>query len=152
MYDPKGSSPCSVCRRVSCQTVLSQHCLTRCIRTPHTVRNVKPCSYCSRANINKCNVSVFKETCSTFQYTEMPPTIKSSILYSHWLSKNMGTEICRTVTLPVVLYRCTTWSVTLLEEHGLRVFENTALREYLGLWGRKWQEDGEDCIQSNSPN
>jgi len=28
MYDPKGSSPCSVCRCVSSQMLLSQDCLT----------------------------------------------------------------------------------------------------------------------------
>jgi hypothetical protein len=32
--------------------------------------------------------------------------------------------ICRTIILPVVLYGCETWSLTLREEHRLRVFEN----------------------------
>jgi len=72
-----------------------------------------------------------------FPIHRMPSTIKSSILYSHWLSKNVRIEICRTVTLPVVLYGCATWSVTLMEEHRLRAFENTALREYLDQRGRK---------------
>jgi len=31
--------------------------------------------------------------------------------------------ICRTVILPVVLYGCETWSLTLREERTLRVFE-----------------------------
>jgi hypothetical protein len=30
--------------------------------------------------------------------------------------------------LPVVLYRCETWSFTLREEHRLRVLENRVLR------------------------
>jgi hypothetical protein len=34
--------------------------------------------------------------------------------------------------LPVVLYGCETWSVTVREEHRLRVFENTVLREIFG--------------------
>jgi hypothetical protein len=34
------------------------------------------------------------------------------------------TKICRTIILPVVLYGCETWSLTLREEHRLRVFEN----------------------------
>jgi hypothetical protein len=32
----------------------------------------------------------------------------------------------------VVLYGCETWSLTLREEHRLRVFENRALRRILG--------------------
>jgi len=35
--------------------------------------------------------------------------------------------------LPVVLRRCETWSVTLREEHRLRVFDNRVLRKLLGL-------------------
>jgi PAS domain-containing protein len=34
--------------------------------------------------------------------------------------------------LPVVLHGCETWSVTLWEEHGLRVFENRILRRIFG--------------------
>jgi hypothetical protein len=34
--------------------------------------------------------------------------------------------------LPVVLYGCDTWSLTLREEHRLRVFENTVLRRIFG--------------------
>jgi hypothetical protein len=34
--------------------------------------------------------------------------------------------------LPVVLYGCETWSLTLREEHRLRVFENRMLRRMFG--------------------
>jgi hypothetical protein len=34
--------------------------------------------------------------------------------------------------LPVILYGCETWSVTLKEEHKLRVFENRVLRRIFG--------------------
>jgi hypothetical protein len=37
-------------------------------------------------------------------------------------------RIYKTVILPGVLYRCETWSLTLREEHRLRVFENKVLR------------------------
>jgi hypothetical protein len=40
----------------------------------------------------------------------------------------------RTIILPVVLYGCETWSVTLREEHRLRVFGNRVLR---GIFGPK---------------
>ena len=41
-------------------------------------------------------------------------------------------KIYRTIILPVVLYGCETWSLTLREECRLRVFENRVLRRILG--------------------
>jgi hypothetical protein len=41
-------------------------------------------------------------------------------------------KIYRTITLPVVLYGCETWSLTLREEHRLRVFQNRVLRRIFG--------------------
>jgi hypothetical protein len=38
----------------------------------------------------------------------------------------------KTVILTVVLYGCETWSLTLREEHRLRVFENRVLRRIFG--------------------
>jgi hypothetical protein len=49
-------------------------------------------------------------------------------LSSHLISKNLKIKIYKTVILPVVLYGCETWSLTLREEHRLRVFENSVLR------------------------
>jgi hypothetical protein len=37
-----------------------------------------------------------------------------------------------TIILPVVLYGCETWSLTLREEHRLRVFQNRVLRRIFG--------------------
>jgi hypothetical protein len=48
------------------------------------------------------------------------------------LSKNIKIRVNRTIKLPVVLYGCETWSVTLREEHRLRVFENRVLRRIFG--------------------
>jgi hypothetical protein len=45
--------------------------------------------------------------------------------------------IYKTIILPVVLYRCETWSLTLREEYRLRVFENKVLR---GIFGPKSDE------------
>jgi PAS domain-containing protein len=39
----------------------------------------------------------------------------------------------KTIILPVVLYGCETWSLTLREEHRLRMFENRVLRRIFGL-------------------
>jgi hypothetical protein len=41
-------------------------------------------------------------------------------------------KVHRTIILPVFLYGCETWSLTLREEHRLRVFENGVLRRIFG--------------------
>ena len=48
------------------------------------------------------------------------------------LSKNIKIKIYRNTILPVVLYGCETWSLTLGEEHRLKVFENRVLRRIFG--------------------
>ena len=55
-----------------------------------------------------------------------------NILSSSLLSKNLKIKIHRTIILPVVLYGCETWSLTLREERRLRVFENRVLRRVFG--------------------
>jgi hypothetical protein len=55
-----------------------------------------------------------------------------NLLSSHLLSKNVTIKIYKTVILPVGLYGCETWSLTLWEEHRLRVFENRVLRRIFG--------------------
>jgi hypothetical protein len=53
-------------------------------------------------------------------------------LSSSLLSKNVKVRIYKTIILPVVLYGCVTWSLTVREEHKLRVFENRVLRRIFG--------------------
>jgi hypothetical protein len=48
------------------------------------------------------------------------------------LSRNFKIKIYRTIILPVVLYECETWSLTLREECRRRVFENRVLRRVFG--------------------
>jgi hypothetical protein len=48
------------------------------------------------------------------------------------LSKNTKIRIHKTIILPVVLYGCETWSLTLREEHRLRVSEIRVLRRIFG--------------------
>jgi len=55
-----------------------------------------------------------------------------NLLSSSLLSKNLKIKIYRTIILPVALYGCETWSLTLREEHRLRVFENRVLRRIFG--------------------
>jgi hypothetical protein len=42
-------------------------------------------------------------------------------------------KIYRIIMLPTVLYGCETWSLTLREEHWMRVFENRVLKRIFGL-------------------
>jgi hypothetical protein len=52
------------------------------------------------------------------------------------LSKNLKIRIHKTIILPVVLYGCETWSLTLKGECRLRVFENRVLRR-IGIWAEE---------------
>jgi len=47
-----------------------------------------------------------------------------NLLSSSLLSKNLKIKIYKIIILPVVLYGCETWSLTLREERKLRVFGN----------------------------
>jgi hypothetical protein len=60
-----------------------------------------------------------------------------NLLSSH-LIKKPKIKINKTVVLPVVLYGCESWFLTLREEHRLRVFGNKVLR----IFGPKSEEDG----------
>jgi len=81
-----------------------------------------------------------------------------NLLSSRLLSKNIKIKIYRTIILPVVLYGCETWSLTLREERKLRVFENMVLRIIFGPrrdevteeWRRLHNEELNDLY--SSPN
>jgi hypothetical protein len=55
-----------------------------------------------------------------------------NILSSRLLSRSVKIRIHKTIILPVVLYDCETWSLTLKEEHKLNIFENRVLRRIFG--------------------
>ena len=55
-----------------------------------------------------------------------------NLLSSSLLSKKLKIKIYKTIILPVVLYGCDTWSLTLRDERRLRVFENRVLRRIFG--------------------
>jgi hypothetical protein len=70
----------------------------------------------------------------------------------------MKLEIGKTIILPVVLYGCESWSLTLREEHRLRVFENRVLRrtfepkrdEVTGGWRKLHNEELHNLYSSPS--
>jgi len=55
-----------------------------------------------------------------------------NLLSSRLLSKNLKIKIYRIIILPVVPYGCETWSLTLMEERRLKVFENRVFRRVFG--------------------
>ena len=55
-----------------------------------------------------------------------------NLLFSGWISKNIRNKIYRKIILPVVLYVCEAWSLTLREKHRSRAFENRVLRRIFG--------------------
>ena len=78
-------------------------------------------------------------------------------LSSSLLSKNTKIKIYRIIILPVVLYGCETWLLTLREGHRLRVFENRARRkcgpkkdDVTGEWRKLHNEKLNDLY--SSPN
>jgi hypothetical protein len=62
----------------------------------------------------------------------MTATILFSLLSSRHVSKNLKSRIYKSTLLPVVLYGCETWFLTLRKEHRMRVFENRVLRRIFG--------------------
>jgi PAS domain-containing protein len=74
------------------------------------------------------------------------------------LFKNLKIKIYRNIILPVVLYGCDTWSLTVRDERRLIVFENRVLRrifgptrdEVLGEWRKLHNKELNDL--SSSPN
>ena len=71
---------------------------------------------------------------------------------------NLKIKIYRTIILPIVLYGCETWLLTLREERKLRVFENMVLRrtfgprrdEVTGEWRRLHKELNDLYCSPNS--
>jgi hypothetical protein len=79
-----------------------------------------------------------------------------NLLSSRLISINTKIRVYRTVVLPVVLYGCETWSLTLREEQSLGVFENRVLRRIFGAkrdkatgeWRRLHNEELNDLYSS----
>jgi hypothetical protein len=67
-------------------------------------------------------------------------------------------RIYKSIILPVVLYGCESWSLTLSEEHRLRAFENRGLRrifvlmrdKVMGGWRKVHNEELHNLYSSPS--
>jgi hypothetical protein len=80
-----------------------------------------------------------------------------NLLSSRLIPKKLNIKIYKTVILPVVPYGCETWSLTLREEHRLRVFEIRVLRRIFrpereedGSWRKLHNDEVHDLY--SSPN
>ena len=70
----------------------------------------------------------------------------------------MKIKIYKTIVLPVVLYGCETWSLTLREGRRVRVFENRVVRriygpkrdEVTGKWLRVYNEELNNLYSSTN--
>jgi hypothetical protein len=80
------------------------------------------------------------------------------LLSSRLLAKNVKVRIYKTIILPVVLYGCETWSLTVREEHKPRLFETTLLRRIFGPkrdgvtggWRKLYNEELHNLYSSTS--
>ena len=71
------------------------------------------------------------------EFTDCLLSFGAERLSSGLLYKNIKIKIHRTAVLPVVLYGCETWSLTLREERRFKVSEDRAMRR---IFGRKRDE------------
>jgi hypothetical protein len=93
-------------------------------------RNVVKFKYLGSTVINKN--FIHKEIKSRLNSGNACYHAVQNLLSSRLLSKKVKTEIHKAIILHVILYGCETWSLTLREEHRLRVFENKLLKRIFG--------------------
>ena len=66
-----------------------------------------------------------------------------TLLFSRLLSKNLNIKIYKTIILPIVLYGCETWSLTLRGGCRIRYLKTGFSGEYLGpRWMRMGSGEG----------
>jgi hypothetical protein len=81
-----------------------------------------------------------------------------NLSFPQLLFKNVKIRIYKTIILPVVLYGCEIWSLTLKEEQRLRIFENRVPRrtfrpkrnEVMGGWRKLHSEELHNLYSSPS--
>ena len=75
-----------------------------------------------------------------------------NLIFFHFATGRIKIKVYRTIILPIVLYECETWSLTLREELWLKVFQHKVRRrifgpkrdEVKGVWRRLRKEELND--------
>jgi hypothetical protein len=93
--------------------------------------------------------SIHEEIKSRLKFGNACYHLVQNLLSSRLLSKNTKIRVYRTIILPLGLYGCETWSLTLKEEQRLKVFENRVLRRTFGPKRDKATGSGEDYRTRN---
>jgi hypothetical protein len=65
----------------------------------------------------------------------MLAAIWSRVFCLSTLPRILKVKICKTINTPVVLFGCESWSLALMEEHRMRMFEIDVPRRIFGLKG-----------------
>jgi hypothetical protein len=98
---------------------------------------LQPKKYCLARSSNKCKLQTHNCHIKKEEKLVAEPILclipQKTGSVSRLLSKNVKVRIYKPIILPVVLYGCETWSLTIREEHKLRVFESRVLRRIFGL-------------------
>ena len=100
-----------------------------------SIENVEQFKYLGTTLTNR--KSIQKEIKSKLKLGNACYHSVQNLLPSSLLSKNLKIKIYRTIILPVVLYGCETWSLTLREDVGRGCLRIGCWGEYLGLRGAR---------------
>jgi hypothetical protein len=96
----------------------------RLVSSVKPVPAYKQTSICDTAFATGSCVCRFKRNAVTSQTRSTGISSPVNTQSSRLLLKNLKMIIYKTIILPAILHGCETWSLTLREEHRLRVFEN----------------------------
>jgi hypothetical protein len=66
-----------------------------------------------------------------------------NLLFYSLICKNLNIKVHRNIILPVVLYGCETWYLTLREERRLQLFRNRVLKRIIVFVAVTNEETGE---------
>jgi hypothetical protein len=88
------------------------------------------------------------------------PSFHAESFVFQFAIQNKKIKTYRTIILPVLLYGCETWSLTIREEHRLRMFEKRVVRrifgskrdEVTGEWRRLHNEELNDLYSKPNIN
>jgi len=130
------------------------------LKSAYSLRNLsKQMANTDKSWVAKRNVSEYRLTNKNSIQEEIKSRLKvgnacynsvQNLLSSSLLSKKLKVKIYRTIILPVCLYGCETWSLTLREERRLRVSENRVLRRVFGPKRDEVIGKGENYIMKSS--